>query len=77
MLFLSNALIFTVFTIVYWTMEKKQPGIHFGTNFDPLYFSVITHTTIGFGDIAPQSTLARRVTSLHAALTLIFTLYYL
>lgn len=77
MLFLSNGLIFTVFTLIYWLMEKKDPGVHFGTQFDPLYFSVITHTTIGFGDISPQTTVARRVTSLHAVLTLVFTLYYL
>jgi uncharacterized membrane protein len=77
MLFMSNAIIFVVFTTLYWLMDSKEPGKHFGSNFDPVYFSIITHTTIGFGDISPKTTAARRVTSAHAVLTLVFTLYYL
>lgn len=77
MLFLSNAVIFMVFTVIYWLMEQQQPGHHFGSDFDPLYFSIITHTTIGFGDIHPTSKTARYVTALHATLTLVFTLYYI
>jgi CBS domain containing-hemolysin-like protein len=77
MLFLSNIIIFIVFTVIYWFMETSNPGEHFGDTFDPIYFSIITHTTIGFGDISPKTIAARRVTSAHAILTLIFTLYYL
>ena len=77
MLFVSNGLVFAVFTVIYWIMNKLQPGVHFGDAFDPLYFSVITHTTIGFGDISPKTRVARYVTSLHAVLTLVVTLYYI
>ena len=77
MLFLSNAVIFAVFTMVYWLMDREQPGVHFGPEFDPVYFSVITHTTIGFGDVYPVSKSARYVTAMHATLTLVFTLYFI
>lgn len=77
MLFITNAIVFVMFTVIYWIMDTMRPGIHFGDSFDPVYFSVITHTTIGFGDISPKTTVARYITSLHAVLTLVVTLYYI
>ena len=77
MLFISNVVVFLAFTIIYWIMEKRDRGKHFGKDFDPVYFAIITQTTVGFGDSHPETRQARYVTSLHAILTLIFTLYYI
>lgn len=77
MLFTSNAIIWVLFTVIYWAMDRANPGKHFGPQFNPVYYGVVVHTTIGFGDIVPQTPEARWVTSAHAVLTLVATLYYL
>jgi len=38
---------------------------------DALHYSVITHTTIGFGDISPVNIIARAVTWCHALTVLL------
>ena len=45
------------------------------SNYDQcLYFTFVTHFTVGFGDISPQSTLLRRLCMLHIFLA--FLLFY-
>ena len=54
------------FALLYWMLAARVPGKHFkGLGmfprfFDFLYFSMVTQTTVGYGDIAPASRLARR-----------------
>lgn len=53
------------FALAYWTIAARAPGKHFkGLGmfprfFDFLYFSMVTQTTVGYGDIVPISRFAR------------------
>lgn len=62
--FIGKHLLFILFFtgIYYWL--SHQATEHFGrplTLFDSLYFSMITQTTIGFGDIVPTSDTAKSI----------------
>ena len=70
-------LIAVAFAYLYEILERAQPGsfsgIPEGISSDQLgdsliYFSLVTLTTIGYGDIAPVSSLARPVAALEGAL---------
>lgn len=41
---------------------------------EALYFSLVTQSTVGYGSITPYSTLAKCVTSLQIATTLLFVI---
>lgn len=62
----SQIIIWVTFTLLYAFMDAYDPGVHFGDDFNPPYFSTITQLTIGFGDIAPKTMLARALVSIHA-----------
>eukprot|EP00854_Cymbomonas_tetramitiformis_P028637 gene28637-35521_t len=44
-------------------VEYRNDNTEVNNFFDALYFSTITLTTVGFGDITPKTTIARLVTS--------------
>jgi voltage-gated potassium channel len=44
--------------------ESGLPGSNINTFFDAVYFSIVTLTTVGFGDITPVSTYGRFITIL-------------
>jgi len=57
-----------VFGILYWIIEIKSPGTHFkGVKrqpsghlfYDFFYYSMVTQSTVGYGDIVPVSNFAR------------------
>jgi voltage-gated potassium channel len=63
-------IVFTVFSIIfifsglfYFTEHKINPEV-VGTFFDAVYFSVVTMSTVGFGDITPISSNGKFVTML-------------
>lgn len=68
-----NFLIIFVFSVIYWwygsdTHFVFQP--HFAVNnrmtyLSALYYTFITHTTVGFGDISPKSKLTQIITMVH------------
>ncbi|MCP4002241.1 MAG: two pore domain potassium channel family protein [Gammaproteobacteria bacterium] len=67
----------TLFAIVYYFLQRSQPdgwghlaGDYSGTFLDSIYYSAITYTTLGFGDITPVGNV-RIVTALEALLGLI------
>ena len=69
LLLASQVVIWVTFTLVYGLIDYMSPGVHFGDDFNAPYFSTITQLTIGFGDIAPKTTTARLLVSMHAVLS--------
>jgi len=63
-------LIGVMWTGVYIVLEGISPGSFSGIseNEDLLYFSFVTLTTVGFGDITPQSILSKRLAVFEAAM---------
>ena len=74
---ISIILLFAVINLVvskrYGTDGDKK---RFDTFENCLYFSTITHSTVGYGDIFPESIALRRVTMLHilVMLSIVFTM---
>jgi voltage-gated potassium channel len=52
--------------------ESDLPGSSINTFFDAIYFSIVTLTTVGFGDITPVSTYGRFITILIIVSGIIF-----
>lgn len=68
----ANIIIIIVFWLVYMYLDNtypdsfaKQKGM---TKLDWLYYTVIVHTTVGFGDIYPTNTMSRLVVVSHTLL---------
>ena len=59
---------------LYTVLEGISPGSFSGTSetADLLYFSFVTLTTVGFGDMAPLSILAKRFAIFEAAMGSIY-----
>jgi hypothetical protein len=71
-----NIAMIVVFWIIYMAIDRYDPKafnkvdeVSDSTSF--LYFSIITHTTVGYGDIYPLSKLARLFVCLQV-LTVLF-----
>ena len=58
-----------IFSCVYYFAAKwygsEKDKRNFRSYEDVLYYTTITHFTVGFGDIAPESPMLRRLTILH------------
>ena len=65
-----------IFTNLYFLLapySDDNDNKEFGESWERnLYFSTMTHFTIGFGDIAPKSKLFRRLTMCHVILAFLF-----
>lgn len=63
-------ILFTLFAIIFvysgliYQVEHSVNSKGFGTFFDAVYFSVVTMTTVGFGDVIPVSEAGRLMTVL-------------
>ena len=59
---------------VYAILESVSPGSFSGTagSVDPIYFSFVTLTTVGYGDVAPLTILSRRFAVFEAAMGSIY-----
>lgn len=71
---LSGLLFLTLFASTYYTLQSGQPA-SFGTELtklDSLYFTVTVFATVGFGDIAPLSQLARGLVTAQMVGDLVF-----
>jgi potassium channel subfamily K len=69
--FLAINILFIIgFSLIYWiwgTHEhfKSQFSAPYLSSLDALYFSFVTHCTLGYGDIVPISASMRFITILH------------
>lgn len=69
-----NLIIYLLFTIIYLqnknNFNKKQLS-----NNDIIYYSLVTHTTVGYGDIYPVTNQGKYITSLHILIVFIVNLF--
>ena len=65
-----HALMILVFSMIYFLVAKYRGSDKDKESFknyeSTLYFTTIAHFTIGFGDIAPDSEIMRRISMTHA-----------
>jgi hypothetical protein len=71
-----------IWTLAYWLVDRLTPGgaFSFNTNagprsingFDGFYFSFITLSTVGYGDITPVSRIARWLAAMEAMTGLLY-----
>jgi len=62
-IFIMVAIVFVSAGLIFYAENKINPE-NFRTFFDAVYFSVVTLTTVGFGDITPFSNYGRTITLL-------------
>lgn len=65
-----NIVLVLAFSEVYWLMDSSAEGEHFGFDeyLDSLYFSVVSSSSTGYGEITPRSKKARIVVMIHLVL---------
>ena len=82
-LFITQIVLFLTFYIIYLITMIKNSELWEGINnedkwylliFDAFYFTISTHTSLGYGDIIPRSRMIRMITSLH--MISVFTFYF-
>lgn len=67
---LSNLLLIVVFAELYWQVDRSPDSAdqtHFGFEsvLDAYYFSVVTSSSVGYGDVLPQTRKAKMLTIVH------------
>ena len=74
--FMYHILLILIFTLIFYTLAPytdDEDDIESYSNFnDCLYYTTITHFTVGLGEISPNSTFLKYLCMLHVILT--FTL---
>lgn len=81
--FTFYSLIVIVFGCIYQIIDRYLPGLHFQYNgewqkltfSDSLYFSIITLSTVGYGDIEPVSNLVRVLVSVEIIFGVLLLLF--
>lgn len=67
---LSNLIILVVFAELYWNLdqgEEEDGRTHFGfeSALDAYYFSTVTSSSVGYGDLLPKTPKAKVLTMIH------------
>lgn len=70
---LSNLIVMIVFAELYWFLDQDDTDDHFGFQgpLDAYYFSTITSSSVGYGDILPKTGKAKVLNMVHI-LTIFF-----
>jgi voltage-gated potassium channel len=75
----EHIIIVLVFSFLYYKVSKHSDNINdrkkYNSFEDCLYFTIVTHFTVGFGDITPESPVLRRLCMLQIFLA--YILFYL
>jgi hypothetical protein len=74
-----NILVFSTFFLLYWILYKINKEYHYTfdksynltSSLDVAYFTIVTQSTIGYGDILPRSQTAKFIMIVHMAVTII------
>jgi hypothetical protein len=73
-LVLALELVLLIFSLAYYVLAVDQPtefvGLH--TRLDALYFSMVTVTTVGYGDVSAHGQVARALVTCQLAFNLVF-----
>jgi voltage-gated potassium channel Kch len=73
-LILALELVLLISSLAYYVVARDQPaefvGLH--TRLDALYFSMVTLTTVGYGDVSAHGQLARALVTCQLAFNLVF-----
>ena len=67
-----HIVIFLIFAILYYILKQPEDEESLQTIEDALYFSIVTHFTVGFGDISPKSKVLRRLSMIQILLAFMF-----
>lgn len=61
---LTQLIVIIVFSIIYYITNRihKEEERLFERYFDCIYFTIVTHFTVGYGDISPKTKLHRTIT---------------
>jgi hypothetical protein len=82
-LLLTQLLLFFTYYVIYLITMIRNPKLWHGILdddhwylliFDAFYFTISTHTSLGYGDIIPKSRIIRMITSLH--MISVFTFFF-
>jgi len=69
---MTHAIIIIVFAMIYkyiYNLENKSfSNMKKMTWFDSVYYSTITHSTVGFGDVYPQTRMSKLACMTHVLL---------
>lgn len=73
---LHHLILIFIFSIIYFIIANKYGRLEDKENFtnysDSLYYTTITHFTVGFGYITPKSKILKYLTMLHVVLAYSF-----
>lgn len=68
----AHLIVIVSFTLIYMMMASShgtdEDKEHFSNFADSLYYTTITHFTVGFGDVSPKSKLLRALTMIQVVL---------
>lgn len=68
----AHLIVIVAFTLIYMMMTPShgtdEDKEHFSNFADSLYYTTITHFTVGFGDVSPKSKLLRALTMIQVVL---------
>lgn len=76
---ISLILLILIFGVIFWSLPADSWGESVGVQsfFDGLYFSVVTITTLGFGDVYPVSSICRILVCLEVVIGVLLVGFYL
>ena len=67
-----HVMVFIFFAVLYHYFKQEEDKESLKTFEDALYFSIVNHFTVGFGDITPKSKTLRRLCMLQIILAFVF-----